>query len=1174
MRGRDHTHSPAVTERLTRRGTIDRSTSRTDRPAEPVPATSLTRPEDRPADKEWVIPPPPVDPDTSEPRPTRPDAGTAPGPGGTTPVTPEPDHHVDEDELDERWGFGPSQPLVGHGAPPVVAVVVTRDPGDWFDDTLRSLGEQDYGDLSVLVIDNGSEVDPTPRIAEVLPTAYVKRLEEDRGFSAAANDSLTAVEGSAFHLILHDDVRLAPDAVTHLVSEAFRVNAGVVGPKLVDWDDPSRLVSAGISVDTYGHATEIVEAGELDQSQHDTAREVFALSDACLLVRSDLFRTLGGFSEDIPFFGEDVDLCWRAHVAAATVRLCPSAVAAHRNRFAERRPVEDRERLELRHEARSTFTNYEPFRVLRLLPAVVVLSLVDLVGSLVVGRARRAGDVVASWLWNLVKLPSLVRARSRVKRIRRAHDADYLPLMRKGSARLISLVRPEDGENRLHSAAEAGRGYLRELASGSQRGGVWLALATIFLVLVGVRDLFTGPLPVVRELIDPGESPGRLLSEWWTGWRAAGFGESSLPPAVVPGLGLAGAVLGGSLGLARRILVIAPLLVGALGAWKLFVRSESTRVRSAALVVYALNPVVLNAVAEGRLGAIVTYGAAPWVLRRTARAAGAAPFSTPEDEPASALRAAAGTALVLFAVAAVTPLGAGILVASVALLSIAPLAAGDRPAALRMVRGAGLSGLLAAVPTLPWLVSAVRAGDGSSLTGLWHGAGAVPSAAELVTGDLGPVAVGAFGWGVVVAAGYSLLAGRGWRAGWAYASWTLAFVGWGAAVLLGRADLLAGAGAELVLVPAVLAMALATAMGAAAFEHDVVGSDFGATQILSGVAVVALLLSIAPVGVAAANGRWYQPEGDFRRVLRLVDEGEGFRTVWLGDPDLLPLAGWSLDEVDGVSVGVSSGLDPTVTERYHLDGGDGVDALQSAIDAALRGETTRLGRMLAPMGVRYLVAVDRAAPEPFAARETPLPDGAVGALREQLDLSEIDLNPGLVMFEVADTWPLRSDLQGTELPEGSDDLAQLLHAPLDPPEPVLSAGAGPRTRVSGRLDQGAEVAQSVEHDPAWSLDVDGESVAPDRLLGWAQRYDATDGGQATLGWGTPTSTRALQAVQLLGLVGLVLLARRRRRTATHVGRRRRGRGTDAPVVVVGTGDDEGSEVDAARAAAGQEGGAS
>jgi len=50
-------------------------------------------------------------------------------------------------------------------APAVVAVVVSHDPGPWFDDVLASLRDQDYPNLSVLVIDADSDEDPLPRVA-------------------------------------------------------------------------------------------------------------------------------------------------------------------------------------------------------------------------------------------------------------------------------------------------------------------------------------------------------------------------------------------------------------------------------------------------------------------------------------------------------------------------------------------------------------------------------------------------------------------------------------------------------------------------------------------------------------------------------------------------------------------------------------------------------------------------------------------------------------------------------------------------------------------------------------------------------------------------------------------------------------------------------------------------
>ncbi len=936
--------------------------------------------------------------------------------------------------------------------------------------------------------------------------------------------------------------------MTSLVAEAFRANGGIVGPKLVEWDDPGVLQSVGYSVDPYGFSFSISEPGELDQSQHDTSREVFAVSDACLLIRADLFETIGGFTDGIPYFGEDIDLCWRVHTAAATVHLYPPVVVRHRARFGERRVAEKQERLELRHEARTMLSNYELPRLLRVVPVVALLSLMDLLGSVVLGRFSRAGDIVASWLWNLWNLPSLFGARSRVRRTRRARDADYLPLMRQGSSRLSGLVRSDDGENRLQAAASAGRGYVQDLASGSSRYGAGLAIVAALLVVLGARDLFTGPIPAIREFVDAGTSASALLAQWWSGWREAGMGEAAVAPGVVPGLGALGTVLFGSIGLARRLLVLAPLFLGALGAWKLLVHTGSIRARAGMLAAYGLNPVVLNAVAEGRLQALWVYGAAPWILRRIAVGSGVEPFADPEAPRPPRLRQVAGVALGLGVVAAVTPLGALVLLLVVLLVGAVLALSGDRPGGGAMVV-MGLGGAAMALPImLPWLVAALSRGDAASLTGLWVGRGAVPAATELITGSVGPVEVGLFGWGLLVAAGYALAAGRSWRLRWALAGWALALVSWAVTVLLAADGMLAGAGAELFLVPAALGLALSVAMGALAFEHDVIGSDFGLPQVLSGVAVVALLLTLVPVGVAAVDGRWYQPEGGFGRVLELVDDGDNSRTVWIGDPDVLPISGWPLDAMAGLSVGTSIGVDPLVTQRYRLDGGEGIATLRAAIDAALRGQTSRLGRLLAPMGVQNVVVIDRPAPQPFAVREVPVPEGALAALREQLDLTEVELNPGLVLFQVDGPWPLRSDITELELPDRGDiALRDETQVALERPPAVFGTGTG--TRFTAELDADRQIAQAETADEGWSLTVDGQPADRAPLFGWQQQWTTEGGGAAELMWSTPAIARVLQAVQLAALIALVLLLARRRRIVAPGSRRRRV-GRAEPLVVL------------------------
>ena len=145
--------------------------------------------------------------------------------------------------------------------PPVAAVVVARDPGDWFEETLASLANQDYENLKVLIVDAGYE-SVADRASAIISDSIVLRDQEAQGFGVAANRVLKAAEGSSFYLFLQDDVYLEPQAVSVLVNEAVISNAGVLGPKLVMWSDNERLLSMGASIDALGEIDPFVEPGE------------------------------------------------------------------------------------------------------------------------------------------------------------------------------------------------------------------------------------------------------------------------------------------------------------------------------------------------------------------------------------------------------------------------------------------------------------------------------------------------------------------------------------------------------------------------------------------------------------------------------------------------------------------------------------------------------------------------------------------------------------------------------------------------------------------------------------------------------------------------------------------------------------------------------------------------
>src|SRR5690606_33435232 len=144
---------------------------------------------------------------------------------------------------------------------------------------------------------------------------------------------------------------------------------------------------------------------------------------------------------------------------------------------------------------------------------------------------------------------------------------------------------------------------------------------------------------------------------------------------------------------------------------------------------------------------------------------------------------------------------------------------------------------------------------------------------------------------------------------------------------------------------------------------------------------------------------WSMPGGDHRRALRFIDEegrSEDFRVLWLGQPAVLPVGSWPL--ADGLAYGTSeSGT--AHTEDLWAGSDDGVTRLLAdAVELARNGETARLGQLLAPMGVRYIVVPARLAPAPFAPDAGQTPEELVAVLESQLDLDSLDVPAGLHVY--------------------------------------------------------------------------------------------------------------------------------------------------------------------------------
>jgi hypothetical protein len=212
--------------------------------------------------------------------------------------------------------------------------------------------------------------------------------------------------------------------------------------------------------------------------------------------------------------------------------------------------------------------------------------------------------------------------------------------------------------------------------------------------------------------------------------------------------------------------------------------------------------------------------------------------------------------------------------------------------------------------------------------------------------------------------------------------------------------------------------------------------------------------------------------------------------------------------------------------------------LGEALRLAAGGQTSKLGRVLAPMGVQY-VAVPRALAPASAVERTDggtagpgpaalAPAGAVDELIEeldgQLDLEQVAVDDALALYRNVAFAPIRATgIDPSALEETSVAAMQRIDLSAASPALVESAGDGRTSR--GPVEAGATVVQSSSTSDRWVLEVDGRRADRVDAYGWADAFAVPEGvgsGDAVLDYHTPAARYALVALQ--GALWLLVLA--------------------------------------------------
>lgn len=199
----------------------------------------------------------------------------------------------------------------------ITAIVVAYDSAEVLPACLAALAAEG---VPAIVVDNASG-DGSGETARTHGASVIVNTRNE-GYGRANNQGAAAA-ATPYVLIVNPDVEIRPGAIAALLAAAeLYPDAGMLAPRIVE---PSgRVFLQPRSLLSPEHLN---RSGAMPIPEGDACLPF--LSGACLLIRRELFSSLGGFDPAIFLFYEDDDLCRRMRDAGHALVHVHEAEAGH-----------------------------------------------------------------------------------------------------------------------------------------------------------------------------------------------------------------------------------------------------------------------------------------------------------------------------------------------------------------------------------------------------------------------------------------------------------------------------------------------------------------------------------------------------------------------------------------------------------------------------------------------------------------------------------------------------------------------------------------------------------------------------------------------------------------------------------------------------------------------------
>jgi GT2 family glycosyltransferase len=299
----------------------------------------------------------------------------------------------------------------------VSTIIVNYNGAEFLGECLRSVFEQPYRPVEVIVVDNGSSDSSTEIVRRAYPKARLISNSSNIGFAQANNQGVEAASGE-FVVLLNNDSTVEQEWLSALVAAVARPRVAVVTSKVITDGVPTAFYEMNGTLNFVGYN---IMRAFADLSQ------VFFAGGASLVFRKDVVGM--PFPGEYFLYQEDVYLSWKMRLLGYDVRMAQESIIHHRGSATTRREAQP---LVTFYQERNRLLNcllmYERKTLLLLLPYFVGDLLLKLMLSLLVGRKSFAG-ILRGYAWIIRNRPWVRGERRKVQSARKVPDREVMRLM-------------------------------------------------------------------------------------------------------------------------------------------------------------------------------------------------------------------------------------------------------------------------------------------------------------------------------------------------------------------------------------------------------------------------------------------------------------------------------------------------------------------------------------------------------------------------------------------------------------------------------------------------------------------------------------------------------------------------------------------------------------------------